>query len=236
MFDLHSHVLPFVDDGAKDIEMSLAMLKTAKEQGVELVAATPHCMPKDWESIDAVVEKRNAEYKKMNELISDKNEYPRLVYGTEVHLCKDISEYEELSSLCYCNTNYILLEMPRDNMPSKIAEWVYNVCIKGYRPVIAHIDRYSFYSEIMDELSHLDVVYQVNAARFLTMSDRRLLRKIFRKHDKFIVSTDMHNLTTRTCNMGKARAVAEKKFPEMCDMLFESGAKAILNNESFPAC
>ena len=129
--------------------------------------------------------------------------------------------------------HYILLELSDNGDASEVAEWIYNISIKGFRPVIAHIDRYPDYRDVMDELSHLDVVYQVNAARFLTMSDRGLLKKIFKTHDKFVVSTDMHNLTTRICNMGDAYKIAAKKFPSMIDMLFGGGAENILNNRNF---
>ena len=234
MFDLHSHILPFVDDGAKDVEMSLAMLKTAKEQGVELVAATPHCMAKDSEAVDDLLEKRQNSYEKLISAIKDKSEYPEIILGSEIHLCKDISDYPNLAALCYQNTNYILLELPDKNSPSEIAEWIYNISIKGFRPVIAHIDRYPDYDEIMDELSHLDVIYQVNAARFLTMGDRHLLKKIFKGHNKFFVSSDMHNVTTRVSNMGRAKEIADKKFSAMSNMLFEEGGRAVVENRSFP--
>ena len=86
----------------------------------------------------------------------------------------------------------------------------------------------------MNELSHLDVIYQINASRFLTMSDRRCLRQIFKRHNKFFVSSDMHNLTSRTNRMGIAGNVARKKFKNMYDVLFYDGAEAILNNKPFP--
>ena len=234
MYDLHSHVLPCIDDGSNSEEMTLDMLRKAKEQGVNLVAATPHCFAKSQEDIDVLVEKRNAQYDRIRQIISGYEEFPEIITGSEVLLCKDISEFDNLQHLCYENTNYIMLELPGDNMPSQIAEWVYNICIKGFRPVIAHIDRYSFYKEIMSELSHLDVVYQVNASRFLTMSDRHHLKNIFKLHNKFFVSSDMHNLSSRTNRMGEARCIAEKKFSSKCSVLFNDGAEAILKNMPFP--
>ena len=234
MYDLHSHFLPCIDDGAKDENIALGMLKAAKEQGITLVAATPHCIAKSKEDVDELIAKRDAAFERIKDIIKDDSTYPGIVLGAEVYLCKDISEYDNLSKLCYENTNYILLELPGDNMPAEIAEWVYNISIKGLRPVIAHVDRYSFYKEIMSELSHLDVVYQINASRFLKMSDRRHLKNIFKLNNKFFVSSDMHNLTSRINRMGEARAVAEKKFGAMCPMLFKDGAQAILENRAFP--
>ena len=229
MIDLHSHVLPYVDDGAKDENMSIEMLLSAKNQGVDIVAATPHCIAKSKEAVDAFLEKRNAGYEKLMSAILGRNDLPEIVLGAEVNLYKDISDLPNLSSLCYENTNYILLELSDNGNASEVAEWIYNITLKGLRPVIAHVDRYPDFNDVMDELSHLDVVYQVNAARFLTMSDRRLLKKVFRKGEKIVVSTDMHNVTTRICNMEKAYNLALKKFPAMCEMLFTEGAKTLLN-------
>ena len=61
MFDLHSHVLPKIDDGARNLDMSIAMLSMAKEQGIKTLAATPHCMA-DSEEGSAVPEGRAAEF------------------------------------------------------------------------------------------------------------------------------------------------------------------------------
>ena len=234
MFDLHSHVLPYIDDGAKDMETSLAMLKMAKEQGVNTVVATPHCVAKDSMAVDVFAEKRRESYEKLLLEIKNKSDYPEILLGSEVYLCGDISEFENLSSLCYQNTNYILLEMTEDIEPSQTVEWIYNISVKGYRPVIAHVDRYSFYAQIMRELSHVDVVYQINSSRFLTMTDRRHLKNVFKYHNRFLASSDMHNLTSRVCNMAPARKIAQKKFSTMCPMLFEEGAEAMLNNRAFP--
>lgn len=234
MVDLHSHVLPYVDDGAKDEGMSIEMLHSAKMQGVDTVAATPHCIAKNKDAVDAFLEKRKAGYEKLLSAMSGRNDLPEVVLGAEVNLYKDISDIPNLSELCYENTNYILLELSDNGNASEVAEWIYNITLKGLRPVIAHVDRYPDYKDVMDELSHLDVIYQVNAARFLSMSDRRLLKNVFKRSDKFIVSTDMHNVTTRICNMEKAFTVATKKFTEMCPMLFEKGGKAILASNEFP--
>ena len=77
MFDMHSHVLPEVDDGAKSLEMSLEMLKTAKKHGVDVVAATPHCVLEGKnENIAAFLEKRANGYNKLLPYIQDKEAYP----------------------------------------------------------------------------------------------------------------------------------------------------------------
>lgn len=235
MLDLHSHVLPCVDDGAKSVEMSLEMLRQAKEQGVELVAATPHCsLDGKNENIAAFLEKRQKGYEALAAAMQDnKSLYPEIILGAEVLLSCDVSELEDARLLCYQNTDYMLLEMPLDRKPSRLAEWVYNVQTKGIKPVIAHIDRYGHYKELMAEFEGLDVVYQLNASEFSTMAGRKILRNVFKRHYRFFVSSDMHNLSSRVPNIGRAREMCDKKFPKMSSMLFETSARLIVENKLF---
>ena len=233
ILDLHSHVLPKIDDGAKDVEMSLEMLKESKRQGVDVLCATPHCATDKEEGITAFLEKRKHVYEKLTAAMGNSDEYPKIVLGAEVYLGCDLSELSNLHELCYEGTDYILLELPHGYKPSELAEKVYNIKIKGMKPVIAHVDRYSFYKEIIEELSQFDVVFQLNASQFKTMSGRKILRNVFRMYDKFVVSTDMHNLSDRPCNIEAAYKVASKKFSGIEDMLFVSGGECILGNKPF---
>lgn len=233
MLDLHSHVLPKVDDGAKDVEMSLEMLKEAKRQGVDVLCATPHCVTDKEEGIASFLEKRKHAYEKLMSAMQESDEYPRIVLGAEVYLGCDMSDFSNLHELCYEGTDYILLELPHGYKASELAEKVYNIKIKGIKPVIAHVDRYSSYKEIIDELAPLDVVFQLNASQFKTMSGRKILKTAFKMYDKFVVSTDMHNLTERPCNIEAAYKMASKKFSGLADMLFISGGECIVNNKHF---
>lgn len=235
MIDMHSHSLPGVDDGAKTIRDSLSMLSMAKQQGVTLVAATPHCITDREEGVAEFVRKRQAAYEALKKAIEeDGGDYPDVIYGAEVYLGCDISEFSNLHDLCYQNTDYILLEMPSGYSCEDLSEWIYNISTKGLRPVIAHVDRYSRYKQFMDEFNSVTgMVYQINASEFETMASRRLVKSILKRHDRIIVSSDMHNCTTRPCNMLDAYNSAMKKFPKYCDMLFKTGAECIVNNAEF---
>lgn len=233
MYDLHSHCLPNLDDGAKNVEMSLEMLKCAKAQGVNTVCATPHCITDMDEGIVSFLEKRQKSYEKLASQMQNNDEYPRLLLGAEVYLGCDMSDFEHLKELCYQGTDYILLEMPSGFEPSELSEWIYNISIKGLKPVIAHIDRCPDYEEIIDELEGTDVVFQVNASQFLTMTGRHLLKKLFKKHSKYFVSSDMHNMSSRACNIGEARKICDKKFPKLSKLLFCEGAAHIIENKAF---
>ncbi len=235
MIDMHSHVLPEMDDGAKDVETSLEMLKMAKAQGVDICVATPHCTVNSPEGVERFVARRKASYDKLMEAIGgNAGEYPEIRLGAEVYLNGDFSEFDNLLDICYEGTNYMLIEFSGNSYDSEMSDWVYNISTRGIRPVIAHIDRFPPYKEMMDDLMCIEnIIFQVNATRFLTIQDRFVLRSIFKRHDRFIASSDMHNLEGRRCNLGDAFKACKKKFPKMCDMLFHDGAKSILSNREF---
>jgi len=235
MIDMHSHVLPGVDDGAPDVETSLAMLKLAKEQGVDICVATPHCTVNSEEGVARFVERRRLAYEKLMQAIGDdKTGFPEIRLGAEVYLNGDLSEIDNINELCYKDTNYMLLEFSGNSYDEEMAEWVYNISTKGIRPVIAHIDRFPPYKEMMDDLMCIDnVIFQVNANRFMSVGDRFVLKNVFKRCDRVIVSSDMHNLEGRRCNLGDAYLISKKKFPRMTDTLFNDGAASILANREF---
>lgn len=233
MIDMHAHCLPDVDDGAKTIQESLEMLHCAKKNGVSVVAATPHCITDKEEGVAEFLKNRNEAYMALADRISkNKEAYPDIVLGAEVYLGCDISEFSNLHDLCYENTDYLLVEMPSRYETNTLSEWIYNISVKGIVPVIAHVDRYTRYKEFIAEFSQVsDVVFQINANNFLTVSGRHLLKTLFKLHSNFVVSSDMHNCTTRPCNMPDAYRIAGKKFKENRDMLFEFCGEKILNNK-----
>lgn len=235
MIDMHAHCLPGVDDGAKTIQESLEMLLLAKESGVDIVAATPHCITDKEQGVAEFLERRNTAYKTLMQQIDQSGKVlPELVPGAEVYLGCDISEFSNVHDLCYENTDYLLVEMPSRYETARLAEWIYNLSVKGIIPVIAHIDRYTRCKEFIAEFSQVsNIVYQINASNFMTVSGRHLVKSLLKTHNNFVVSSDMHNCTTRPCNLLEAQKIAEKKFSDKCGMLFNSGAQSILNNLTF---
>lgn len=230
MIDMHSHCLPLMDDGADSIDTSLEMLRFAKANGAHTVAATPHynCTK---QSVDEFLNKREYSYSLIKEtVLNAPGVYPKITFGAEVLLCSDLSEGIDLKKLCYAGTDYLLIELNSIYSPSTVSEWIYNISIRGYKPIIAHIDRYADHKDIMQELCGVDVVYQINAARFLGLFSNGAVKDILKRHDKFIVSSDMHNLTTRSFNMHIAYNKAKKYAGERLGFMFNDGAAAILNN------
>ena len=138
MIDFHSHFLPNTDDGAKDLEMSLEMLRFSKKSGVNTVVSTSHCYAFEGnESIKRFLKRRKNAYTEVLSAIDGKEEdYPRIVMGCEVHLVKNLSTFSELPKLCIQNTDYILLEMPFSVWQDEHFEEIYRITNLGLKPII----------------------------------------------------------------------------------------------------
>ena len=229
MIDLHSHFLPDIDDGAKNAVQSIAMLKESFSQGVRLCIATPHATIHCNNDIEEFLLARKRAIALLKSNLTNRNDIPKLSVGAEVYWDNNINQYENIERLCIYGTNALLVEFPLSRHISKYAEeWFYELNRKGIIPVIAHIDRYVFWEEILEKLEGLKVNYQINASKFLSISGRILLRKILKYDTNYIISSDMHNTSTRACNMAAAYKKAKSKYPHIAEDLFLNNAKNIL--------
>ena len=232
MLDIHTHCLPKMDDGAKSLEESIRMLRDSFSQGIEVCVATPHCFVHSYTDITDFIDKRNKKYSELKEeLEKDKSQCPAIRLGAEVYLDNDISKHEDVKGLCIGDSSYMLIELPHHIKLSLLSEWIYNLTLKEIKPIIAHIDRYGNWKEIICELGDEKIMYQVNASRFLTFAGRRFLRRFYKYNSNFIVSSDMHNMSSRKCNMQKAYGKALKRYGNSADDMFGNTAKKIIENE-----
>lgn len=198
--DFHSHILPGVDDGAKNVRESLAMLDILSSQNVKSVVATPHFRAHR-DTVEDFLSRR-AEAKKLLDENSDKK--IKVYLGAEVAIERGISEIENISELAYEGTNYILLEFPYRPFSNWMMEEIEYIAYgKGLTPVIAHIDRYydfftsSDYNEIF---SMQKVVFQVNNEAFLSRKSRGVVKTLIKNQLPFVLGSDCHNLENRKPN------------------------------------
>ncbi len=229
MIDLHSHVLPRMDDGAKDSSESIAMLQDAYSQGVRICAATPHCTIHRENKIPDFLARRRARYERLQEAIADLDEpLPHIILGAEVYLDHDISAHEDIKKLCYENTDHMLVELSSDLSVSQCVDCIYSLSMLGIKPLIAHVHRYPKFLDLIRELKGLDVTYQINCSHFLSFKGRKEILKMLETYETFIASSDMHNMTTRPCDVEKAMKKSAKAFPRTTPKMFGENALELL--------
>ncbi len=231
MIDFHSHILPGIDDGAADVQMSLDMLYESFNQGVRIVVATPHCMLKSEEELDIFLKKRKEAYDLLvAAMIEDEREFPELRLGCELRVPEEFGAMDRLGELCIEGTNYILCEMSYRKWNMNHYDFLYALTLKGLRPIMAHIERYADKKKELPNLLSLDLLYQVNAGSFSDRQTKRYIPYLFQMGAVQLIGSDMHNLTTRKPDMKSgADAIASAYGKERLEMLLYN-AKAVLDN------
>ena len=220
MIDWHSHILPHMDDGSRDVAESVSLLKMLKEQGVDTVVATPHFYAND-DTVESFLSRRAASYAELEKELSW--DAPKILLGAEVKYYPGISRMEGLKQLKLEGSQLLLLEMPMSRWTDYTVREVMQLAALGsFTVVLAHIERYLALQSrgVWEKLYREGVLMQVNASFFTEFFTRRnALDKLMRGEIHF-VGSDCHNLTTRPPKMGKAFEIIRKKLGDdfICQM------------------
>lgn len=198
MTDIHMHLIPGVDDGAENMEMALVMLLRAKEQGISRIIATPHSEAFHFskEDIRTVFQRLTAAAAKLCPDI-------KLYSGCEVYCEADIMEQvlELLDSGVYPTmngTNYVLMEFSQWVAPERTAPCVKALVDAGYKPIIAHMERYKYlrnHMELVDRFRAMGALIQLNAySLFDEMDDsvKNWARRLVLERKADFLGTDAH--------------------------------------------
>lgn len=229
VIDFHSHILPGIDDGSKDVPTSLAMLESMSSQGVEVVVATPHFYA--WrDRVDAFLQRRRSAWESLSASLTP--DLPRICLGAEVAYFPGISGAEQVEALTIQGTNVLLLEMPFQPWSESNVEEVRTLLErKKLRIVIAHLERY--YSlpgnrERIAQLLKLPVTVQLNAEGLLEWRQRGRIIRMFRSGQAQLLGSDCHGINHRKPNLGPGREVIRKKLgQERLDLIDEAGAQLL---------
>lgn len=211
--DIHSHIIWGVDDGAKDKEESIGLLKALKEQGVDKVIATPHFSEyiTEFESYQKKVQERF-------EILKNTEDLPELFLGYEFKYFKGCSTSEVTERMCLGNSKYLLLELPYTDIQLSALNEIENLRYnKNIIPIFAHIDRYSAYNnykELIKFVSETDVHAQINANSVYCERNKRNAFKLLKNDLISFVGSDAHSLDFRPPNMDKFYNIVEQKAPE----------------------
>ncbi len=229
--DFHSHILPAIDDGAKDVNKSIEMLKMSRDRGVDCVVATPHCYPDSSAGVESFIEKRTAAYEILKKEMTD--DLPKVIQGAEVHVSTDLSRIRNIKQLCIENTDYMLIEMPVSPWNERVVESIYKLTLRGITPIIAHAERNLHQKqELLDLLYSFDILIQINAEACGAGPCKRFVDRMMRNAMIHVVGTDMHNTTTRQPNMNKARKYITGRYGAECWEYLNNNSEKVLSGQS----
>lgn len=211
MIDFHSHILPCIDDGSKNVEETLEMLSLLKKQGVTRVVATPHFCA-NFNSIDDFLSKRDKSYQMISKYTTI--DFPEILLGAEVKYYEGISRLENLEKLCISDSKLLLLEMPMRKWTEYITREIKEIALSGkVIVVLAHVERYlRFNNKItFEELLSYGVLFQSNADFFLKLSTKLKAVSMINKGWIHFIGSDCHNLNDRSPRIGHAISYIERK-------------------------
>lgn len=216
LVEMHCHILPGIDDGAKHLETSLKMITRLQEQGVKKIVLTPHYYS-DTISLDDFLKQREKAYNRLVNALPSGS--PELIPAAEVYISDYLFNNKNLDDLKIGNSKYILIEHPfSNNFSEKTYDRLMNLyCDYGARPILAHIERYpALMSDTNKLASYIEMgcLTQVNISSFVN-SPRKLKKHLLRLLDEgfvYLVGTDCHNMDSRPPEFEYGLKEIEKKY------------------------
>ena len=157
--DIHSHILPGIDDGAKDVNESKELIEGMKNLGFSKIIGTPHTYSGIYDNTNESI--KNS-FKKIKELSINNI---LIGFASEYMLEKSIIEKSENNSLLCLKDNHILVEMSYISKPTNLYEILFQIIHNGYRPILAHPERYRFIQNNFKEyykLKKVGCLFQLN--------------------------------------------------------------------------
>lgn len=154
MIDLHSHLLPGIDDGSKSLEMSLEMAKIAVADGIIVMACTPHIQPGVYDNHPADILEG---VKRLEKALADAGIVLRLVGGSDIHVVPDLVSKLKLGEvLPLARGRYFLFEPPHHIAPPGLLQLAKDAIAAGYVPVLTHPERLTWIENQYQLICDLD--------------------------------------------------------------------------------
>lgn len=210
MVDIHTHILPGMDDGAKDREEALALISLLKSQGVTKIVLTPHYYP-HFESLSDFLERRSISY----QLIEDND--MEMILGSETYLSEPLLSLDSIDDLCIGKTGYLLLELPyTEKWSSGVFRQIDHLMAKNnICPIIAHAERYEAVKgrkeKVFQELVNLGCMLQFNIDSVINRRSRAETLRLMKEGWADFMGSDCHNMTSRIPRFDVFHEIVSKK-------------------------
>lgn len=214
MIDIHSHILPGVDDGARSIEESIKILQKAADAGVTRIVATPHVLDvpskSEWQGVSNV-------FNRLKQKIVQENIHIEMILGAEVFISPELPQsIEENRELCINNGSYVLLELPVLEIPPFTMQTIFELLIKGIQPIVAHPERYLEIQKDTNKLFDLvkkGVLTQLNSGSLMGRYGRKVQKtaKILLVHNLIhMIGSDVHSISNGFYSLSQGVNIASE--------------------------
>ncbi|MGJ0533703.1 tyrosine-protein phosphatase [Methylocystis sp.] len=215
MIDLHSHILPGLDDGAADLSVSLEMAREWVSDGVTTVACTPHILPGLYSNTGPGI---RLAVQKLQRILDCEDIALRLVPGADAHIVQDfVAGLRSGRILSLADTRYVLVEPPHHVAPPRMEEFFFNVMTAGYVPILTHPERLTWIRSGYQTIRRL-----VQAGSWMQITAGSLTGAFGRNAQYWgerlldeglvhILATDAHNMRARPPILSEGRDRAARR-------------------------
>lgn len=233
--DMHCHILPGVDDGARNEGSTERMLNIACEEGIDYIVATPHF---EYGREKETFEELKRKYWEVREQWKAMGPKKELFLGNEVFYSEGVVEsLNSRMALTVNGTKYVLVEFGVDVGSEYVKMAIQKLGYAGYRPIIAHVERYSKLRNIktLQKLIDMGAYLQVNAktlcGEYGFLEKRRMMGMVKNGMIHFI-ATDAHDSRSRSPKLKECMTLLKKELgEEKVEQIFEKNPLRMLKGE-----
>ena len=237
MIDIHCHLMPSVDDGAKDLEETLAMFENAYTSGVTDIILTPHYIK------GTKYEINNEQKEKITNILREALRRTDMdidiYYGNEVYIDNDlVNMIKEKKVATLADSRYVLVELPVNSMDNNAGNVFFNLRSNGYVPIIAHPERYVYFQKhpekVMDYIKLgclLQGDYMSLLGKYGKKAEKTL--KILLKNGviKFMSSDIHHSYNDYHIPEAEKRTLKIVKDEDIVNKLFVENPESVINDK-----
>ena len=232
MIDFHSHILPNVDDGSRDMGETLNLIQEANEVGFTKIISTSHYMQNYYETNEY---ERQCLLDNIKKLAND----TELFLGSEIYLSNEmVSLLKNKEASTINNSKYVLFELPMNMKPFNTKEVIYRLIENEYIPIIAHPERYNYVQKdikYVKELFEMGALFQANYGSIVGWYGKdaeRSVKKLLKEDLIHFLGSDVHRTNNTYTIIPKAlkkirKIISEEKLEELTTL----NAQRVLNNQ-----
>ena len=228
LIDTHIHMVPGVDDGARDMDMTIKMLRIAINEGVNEMILTPHFNRPRYDNQNVI---RN--FTILNDyIVMNKIDF-KIYLGNEIYLSEeDIDAIIAGQAYTMASSRYLLIELPFHQFYPFHEIMIHNLQENGYRIILAHVERYQIFedkSHVLQEFVKKGCYCQINANYIMNKKTRKKAFKLIKNGLIHIVASDGHNIDKRPPVMKMAYDIVCRTFGQACaQLLFVDNPKLVI--------
>ncbi|MFK9094239.1 tyrosine-protein phosphatase [Bacillus salipaludis] len=235
MIDIHCHILPGIDDGAKNMDESLTMAREAVKEGIHSIIATPHLNNQYDNRRLSILEK----VEELNQSLQEANIDLKVLPGQEPRIFGEIlNDFENGDIQTLNDSQYLFIEFPSSHVPRYTEKLLFDIQVKGLTPIIVHPERNAELMERPEVLYNLvekGALTQVTASSLCGYFGKKIKNfsiQLIEANQTHFIASDAHNVVNRTFKMEEAFDFLDLKFGTDYVYLFKENAELLIEKKN----